>query len=112
MGEKEIIVSTQERPTMATEVRAWIGVGLAVLVQAGAGIWWAATLSEQNASMKQLLTEMRSEMKGYAVKVDVDRRLDEQLRTHADHEARIRYIERNARFNPPPAGPIRDGVTP
>lgn len=105
-------MTTQERPSMSSEVRAWVAVGLAVLVQAGAGIWWAATLSEQNASLKQLLTEMRNEMKGYAVKVDVDRRMDEQNRVYADHEARIRYIERNARFNPPPAGPLRDGSNP
>ena len=81
------------RPPIAAEIRAWIGVGLVLAVQIVGGVWWAATLSAQNASMKDLLVEVRSDMKGYALKADVDRQFNEQDKTIVDHEARIRVIE-------------------
>jgi hypothetical protein len=48
--------------------------------------------------MQTMLSDMRQDMRGYATKADVDRRMDDQGRTLADHEARVRIIERNAVF--------------
>lgn len=87
-----------ERPSMASEMRAWVAVGAALLIQIIGGVWWAATLSAQNTQMQSTLTEMRQDMRGYATKADVDRRLDDQSRLLADHEARVRIIERSAVF--------------
>jgi len=86
---------------MSAELRAWVGVGLALLVQIVGGVWWASRLSTQNEHLTGMLAEMRQEMKGYAVKSDVDRRMDEHGRLYADHEARLRFVERNAKFGIP-----------
>ncbi len=81
------------RPPIAAEIRAWIGVGVVLAVQIVGGVWWAATLSAQNSGMKDILTEVRQEMKGYSLKVDVDRRFDDQTKILLDHEARLRAGE-------------------
>lgn len=100
------------RPTISSEVRAWVGVGAALILQIIGGVWWAATLSQQNTQMNDLLKEMRAEMKGYAVKAEVERRIDEQLRLFTDHEARLRYIERNAKFGAAQSPNHRDHASP
>jgi hypothetical protein len=82
------------RPPIAAEVRAWIGVGVVLAVQIVGGVWWAATLSAQNAGMRDLLVQLRTEMKEYALKSDVDRRFEDQNRALLDHEARLRTMER------------------
>lgn len=98
--EKEIVVTKQERPSMSSELRAWVAVGAALFVQIIGGVWWAATLSAQNTAMQSTLSEMRQEMRGYVTKADVDRRMDDQSRVIADHEARLRFTERNMPVRP------------
>jgi hypothetical protein len=83
----------QYRPPIAAEVRAWISVGVVLAVQIVGGVWWAATLSAQNAGMRDLLVQLRTEMKEYALKSDVERRFDEKNRVLLDHESRLRSVE-------------------
>lgn len=82
-----------KRPTVLSEIRAWMIVAATLVFQIVGGVWWAATLSEQNRSMQGLLIEVRRDMKEYALKADVERRFEETLRNFSDHEVRLRQLE-------------------
>ena len=68
-------------------------MGIVLLIQIVGGVWWAATLSAQNTNVKDLLVEVRADMKGFALKTDVERQFQAQGLILADHEARLRANE-------------------
>lgn len=66
-----------ERPSGSAEIRAWIAVGLTLVLNLVGGAWWAATQTKELQHVRELLVEMRD---GTNARI-------------ADHEARIRILE-------------------
>lgn len=65
---------TPPRPAIASEVRAWIGVGIVVMVHTVGMTWWAATLSAEVRALRDVLVRYQE--------------------IYSDHEERIRTLER------------------
>lgn len=62
------------RPAIASEVRAWIGVGVVVMAHTVGMTWWAATLSAEVRALRDVLVRYQE--------------------IYQDHEVRIRDLER------------------
>ena len=62
------------RPDVASEVRAWIGVGIVVVIHTVGMTWWAATLSAEVRALRDVLVRYQE--------------------IYTDHEARIRQLEK------------------
>lgn len=77
-------ISTAERPKIAAEIRAWIGVAVVLMAYGVSMAWWAATIT----------TEVR-EMKGVIVKdyAAVREELKESRAQLRDLENRLRVQE-------------------
>jgi hypothetical protein len=69
---------TDDRPSMLTEVRAWLVVAFAFVVQLIAVVYWAATLSSDIKTLQYQVTEFK-------------------VNSINDHEIRIRNLEAKAR---------------
>jgi len=63
----------QQRASITAEIRAWVGVGIALFVNTVGLVWWAATLSAEVRATRELL--------------------DAQRTIYLDHETRIRALE-------------------
>lgn len=92
------------RPTAMVEVRAWIAFGLITIIHIGSGVWWASALStdvrymrEEQQQMKLDLRAVRSDAQTAAAAAQDKEML---LNLVADHEARLRVIERTGRRAP------------
>lgn len=86
------------RPPVHTEVRAWITVGIVLMVNLVGGVWWAATLSaevralrEQNARMETLIFNQSSSFYSAAEARRDLAAIQAQLQ---DHETRLRHVEK------------------
>jgi hypothetical protein len=64
----------EKRPPIVAEVRAWILAALAVFIHTVGVVWWAATLSADLRSLRELTVAQQT--------------------LHGDHEQRIRALER------------------
>lgn len=83
-----------ERPSVAAETRAWIAVGTVLVAHAIGGIWWAASLSAELKFLRELMSELRSQI-GTAYTSAEARRDREVLEAKIhDHENRLRGLER------------------
>lgn len=84
-----------DRPPVAAEVRAWIAVGGALVVNLIGGAWWAATLSADMRNLREAVTAVQQGVSGAYTRQDHAR---DQSITHQrleDHEARLRDLERS-----------------
>lgn len=66
-----------DRPNATAELRAWIAVGITLVLNLVGGTWWAAGQTKELQHVRELLIEMRDQMNNRV----------------ADHEARIRTLE-------------------
>ncbi|WP_421883321.1 hypothetical protein [Methylibium sp.] len=93
--------NVQQRPTAMVEVRAWLAVALAILVQSGAAIWWAAGLSAKVENLQTSVTEVKTDMKAVQQSAQTAAQAAEDkntlLRLVSDHESRLRDLERSKR---------------
>lgn len=86
---------TQEnRPKVAAEVRAWAVVAVTMLVQIIGGVWWAATLNAEVKALRELVSELRTQIGSSYSANDAARDLAGVRRTIDDHEGRLRHLER------------------
>jgi hypothetical protein len=89
------------RPTAMVEVRAWIAFGVVTLIHIASGVWWASAVSAQLAHQSEQLTELKTDLKVVrgdaqnAAAAAEDKRM--LLNLVADHEARLRSLERGPR---------------
>lgn len=88
----------RQRPSIVNEVRAWLLVGITLLVNIVGGVWWAATLSAEIKALREMLGRLElqvSTMAGAAYTAAEARRdLEHVQRQLTDHEARLRQLER------------------
>lgn len=82
------------RPSMAAEMRAWIGVGIVLLVHAIGGIWWAASLSAELKFVRELMGELRVQLNSTYTGTEARRDREAVEAKLLDHETRIRSLER------------------
>lgn len=66
--------TTEDRPPVLAEVRAWISVAVVLLAHTVGMTWWAATLSADVRALKEVLERDRQ--------------------VYTDHEQRLRQLER------------------
>ena len=85
--------SREQRPRIAAEVRAWAVVGVAITVQLVATVWWAATLSAQVQSLREVVTDLKAQIAVSYTAQDALRDLSPIRNQLLDHEARIRLQE-------------------
>ena len=83
-----------ERPAVAAEVRAWIVVGFALLVQMSGGVWFAATLNAEVKALRETISDLRVQLQSGYTALDASRDLVPLRATLTDHESRIRAVER------------------
>lgn len=81
------------RPRVAAEVRAWIVVAVAIIVQAMGAVWWAATLSAELKSLREVVSEVKLQVTGIYTAADAVRDLAPIRERLTDHEQRMRRIE-------------------
>lgn len=90
-----------QRPTAMVEVRAWLAVALALLVQSGAAIWWASGLSTKVETLQASVTEVKTDMRAVQQSAQTAAQAAEDkntlLRQILDHESRLRDLERSKR---------------
>lgn len=84
---------TESRPRIAAEVRAWAVVGVAIIVQLVATVWWAATLSAQVQALREVVTDLKAQIAVSYTAQDALRDLSPIRNQLLDHEARIRLQE-------------------
>lgn len=87
------------RPSVASEMRAWIGVGIVILVNMVGSVWWAATLSADLRQVRETLAEFKILTADRYSGSDANRDSALVQRQFLDHENRIRDIERS-RYRP------------
>lgn len=97
-GERE--EEDRGRPRVAAEVRAWIVVAVTLVLQGMGAVWWAATLSAELKSLRDVVAEMKLQIGGIYTAADAVRDLSPIRTQVADHESRLRDIERKARVQP------------
>ncbi|WP_428419412.1 hypothetical protein [Methylibium sp.] len=90
-----------QRPTAMVEVRAWIAVALAILVQSGSALWWAANITSKVEILQTSVTEVKTDMKAVQHSAQTAAQAAEDkntlLRQILDHESRLRDLERTKR---------------
>lgn len=82
-----------QRPKVASEVRAWIGVGVVLVMHTVGGVWWAATLTADLRNMRELIGEMKAALGNGYTAAEARRDLSYIQQQLQDHEARIRAVE-------------------
>lgn len=89
------------RPTAMVEVRAWLAFGVVTLIHIATGVWWASAISTDVRYMREEQHQMKLDLR--AVRTDAQTAAaaaqDKQMLLDlvADHEARLRAIERGGR---------------
>lgn len=90
-----------QRPTAMVEVRAWLVVALAILVQSGSALWWAANITSKVETLQTTVTEVKTDMKSVQQSAQTAAQAAEDkntlLRLVSDHESRLRDLERSKR---------------
>lgn len=71
-----------DRPKVASEVRAWLSVGVVLVIQFAGTVWWAASANAKLEALREAVTELKER-----------RELGPIIGRIEDHEARIRAIE-------------------
>jgi hypothetical protein len=88
---------TSPRPPVAAEVRAWALAVVTLMVQTIGIVWWAATLSAQVNALREVVTELKSQLAVSYSSDDAARDLTPIRTQLLDHEARIRSAEQSRR---------------
>lgn len=89
------------RPTAMVEVRAWLAFGVVTVVHMSTGIWWASTITQKVETLQVSMTEVKDDMKEVRTSAQNAQQAAEDKRMImnlvADHEARLRALERTGR---------------
>ena len=83
------------RPTMITEVRAWLVVAGAFLLNVIVVVYWAATLSSKVEGFQTQLTEFKQGSSTSYSATQANKDFADVYRQLNDHENRLREGERN-----------------
>jgi hypothetical protein len=88
---------TPARPSAISEVRAWLTVGIVIVVHLIGGVWWAATLSNQILYIREAITELKDQTKKHQSEnytaEDAQRDIKQRDAVDSDHETRLRKLE-------------------
>jgi hypothetical protein len=84
----------ENRPKVAAEVRAWVAVTVAIVMQAIGAVWWAATLSAEMKALRDVVSELKAQIAAGYTAADAARDLSTIRVQISDHETRLRAIER------------------
>jgi hypothetical protein len=93
MKENTVDAAETQRPKIAAEVRAWIVVAVALVVQGMGAVWWAATLSAEMKALRDVVADLKQQIASSYTANDAARDLSGIRGTIGDHEARLRAIE-------------------
>ena len=85
------------RPAMITEVRAWLVVAGAFILNVVVVVYWAATLSAEVRGFQSQLTEFKQGSSGNYSATQANKDFADVYRQLNDHENRLREFERNYR---------------
>lgn len=87
------VMSEKERPKVAAEVRAWIGVGAVLIMNTVGGVWWAATLTANLNNLRELVADMKASLGNSYTAAEARRDLSSLQSQLQDHEGRLRALE-------------------
>jgi hypothetical protein len=82
------------RPTIAAEFRAWIAVAVTLMINVIVVVYWAATLSENIKTLQTNVAELKSTVADRYTGAQAQKDFTEVYGRIADHENRIRALER------------------
>ena len=83
----------EDRPAVVTEVRAWLVVAAAIVMQLIAVTYWAATLSADIKNLQTQVTDFKTSSADNYSASQARAEFSLVTRIHADHEDRIRKLE-------------------
>jgi uncharacterized protein (DUF2342 family) len=84
----------RQRPSAVSEIRAWIGVGVVLVMHAVGGVWWAATLSAEMRALRDVVAKLELQIAGTYTGAEAARALADIHKQLNDHELRLRNVER------------------
>lgn len=97
--DKDANHTIRERPTMAAELRAWLTVGIGLLINIAGTIWWAATLSADMRQLRESFTEIKAASVDRYTNSDARRDAAVINASMAEVKERLRDLERAAAAN-------------
>ena len=85
----------EDRPAVVTEVRAWLVVAAAIVMQLIAVTYWAATLSADIKNLQSQVTDFKQSSAENFSASQARAEFAMVSRAQSDHEERIRNLEKS-----------------